>query len=92
MEAAAESQSYCDDYRASLRAHGLGVSEVSTHLQGQLVAVHPAYDALFYGGADPSVRGDPVARSVAGRGRRRARTAGRACRQYEQRLAVIGPA
>ena len=28
---------------------GLEITELSTHLQGQLVAVHPAYDALFDG-------------------------------------------
>ena len=40
---AAESQAYCDDFRAKADAHGLDVSELATHLQGQLVAVHPAY-------------------------------------------------
>ncbi len=39
---AAESQAYCDDVRATLDRHGLAVTELSTHLQGQLVAVHPA--------------------------------------------------
>jgi hypothetical protein len=28
---------------------GLEITELSTHLQGQLVAVHPAYDDLFDG-------------------------------------------
>jgi sugar phosphate isomerase/epimerase len=40
----------------------LQVSELSTHLQGQLVAVHPAYDTLFDGFAAPQVRGNPAAR------------------------------
>ena len=44
---AAESKMYCDDLRAMLQKHGLQVSELSSHLQGQLVAVHPAYDKLF---------------------------------------------
>ena len=60
---AAESKAYCDDYRAKLLAHGVDVTELSTHLQGQLVAVHPAYDDLFDGFADPSVRGNPAART-----------------------------
>ncbi len=38
------------------------VTELSTHLQGQLVAVHPAYDAPFDGFAAPEVRGNPKAR------------------------------
>ena len=41
---AAESKAYCEDIQATLDKHGLAVTELSTHLQGQLVAVHPAYD------------------------------------------------
>jgi len=59
---AAESKSYCDDLRATLDTHGMQVSELSTHLQGQLVAVHPAYDSMFDGFAAPEVRGNPDAR------------------------------
>ena len=43
-------------------AHGLTITELSAHLQGQLVAVHPAYDELFDGFAAPHVRGNPKAR------------------------------
>lgn len=59
---AAESQAYCDDVAAVLDRHGLQVTELSTHLQGQLMAVHPAYDALFDGFAPPAVRGRPAER------------------------------
>ncbi len=59
---AAESTAYCDEVRGTLARHGLALTELSTHLQGQLVAVHPAYDATFDGFADPSVRGNPAAR------------------------------
>ncbi|MGH8193466.1 MAG: sugar phosphate isomerase/epimerase family protein [Woeseiaceae bacterium] len=62
LEQAAESKSYCDDIAATLDRHGLVVTELSTHLQGQLVAVHPAYDALFDPFAAPEVRGNPKAR------------------------------
>jgi sugar phosphate isomerase/epimerase len=61
---AAASQSYCDDVQGRLAAHGLVVSELSTHLQGQLLAVHPAYDTLFDGFADPAVRGRPADRTA----------------------------
>ena len=44
---AAESQVYCDEVRGVLTRHGLEITELSTHLQGQLIAVHPAYDELF---------------------------------------------
>ncbi|WP_225008347.1 MULTISPECIES: sugar phosphate isomerase/epimerase family protein [Novosphingobium] len=59
---AAESQDYCDEVTGKLAAKGLAITELSTHLQGQLVAVHPAYDALFDGFAAPHVRGNPAAR------------------------------
>ncbi|MBW8812689.1 MAG: sugar phosphate isomerase/epimerase [Caulobacterales bacterium] len=60
----AESQAYCDDVKGMLAAKGLAITELSTHLQGQLVAVHPAYDALFDGFAPAAVRGKPQARQA----------------------------
>ena len=62
LQRAAESQAYCDDLHAILANCGLQLSELSTHLQGQLVAVHPAYDQPFDGFAPDSVRGNPTAR------------------------------
>jgi sugar phosphate isomerase/epimerase len=59
---AASSQSYCDEVKGTLAQYGLQITELSTHLQGQLVAVHPAYDLGFDGFAAPEVRGDPVQR------------------------------
>ncbi|MGR3662683.1 MAG: sugar phosphate isomerase/epimerase family protein [Paracoccaceae bacterium] len=59
---AAESKTYCDEFKGQAAANGIEVTELSTHLQGQLVAVHPAYDLAFDGFADPSVRGNPKAR------------------------------
>ena len=59
---AAHSQTYCDDLTDVLARHGLRVTELSTHLQGQLMAVHPAYDALFDGFAPPTLRGRPTER------------------------------
>ena len=56
---AAESQTYCDEVAGVLAEHGLVITELSTHLQGQLVAVHPAYDELFDGFAPPQLRGKP---------------------------------
>lgn len=62
LKLAAESKAYCDDLRGRLASHGVEITELSTHLQGQLVAVHPAYDALFDGFAPPAVHGKPVER------------------------------
>ena len=59
---AAESQDYCDEFKGVAAANGVEVTELSTHLQGQLVAVHPAYDTAFDGFADPSVHNNPAAR------------------------------
>ncbi len=47
LATAAESQAYCDDLAARLQNAGVAVTELAAHLQGQLVAVHPAYETLF---------------------------------------------
>ncbi|MGB0920703.1 MAG: sugar phosphate isomerase/epimerase family protein [Alphaproteobacteria bacterium] len=60
---AADSQDYCDELAGVAAAQGLEITELSTHLQGQLVAVNPAYDELFDGFADPAVQGNPAART-----------------------------
>lgn len=44
---AAKSKTYCDELKGVAAAQGLEISELSTHLQGQLVAVHPAYASQF---------------------------------------------
>ena len=61
---AAASADYCAQFKATLAKHGLVVTELSTHLQGQLVAVHPASDAMFDGFAPEAVRGNPAARQA----------------------------
>ena len=63
LEKAAESKTYCDEVKGMVESHGLQITELSTHLQGQLVAVHPAYDVLFDGFAPESVRNNPAART-----------------------------
>ena len=59
---AAESMGYCDEVKGICAEGGVEISELSTHLQGQLVAVHPAYDDLFDGFAPEEFRGNPAAR------------------------------
>jgi len=61
---AATSTAYCDEVKGILADAGVAVTELSTHLQGQLVAVHPAYDAQFDGFAPASVHGNPKARQA----------------------------
>ena len=63
LEKAATSKAYCDEVKGICADAGVEITELSTHLQGQLVAVHPAYDAQFDAFADPRVRGNPKART-----------------------------
>ena len=63
LERAAESDAYCDEIRGVLGQFGLQISELSTHLQGQLVAVHPTYDLPMDGFAPEALHGNPAART-----------------------------
>ena len=58
---AADSQDYCDEIAGKVGEHGIQITELSTHLQGQLLAVHPAYEEMFAGFAAPEVRDNPKA-------------------------------
>jgi sugar phosphate isomerase/epimerase len=64
LEKAASSDAYCDEVKGVLADAGLVITELSTHLQGQLVAVHPAYDSLFDSFAPKQVHGNPAARQA----------------------------
>ncbi|MGC3980457.1 MAG: sugar phosphate isomerase/epimerase [Steroidobacteraceae bacterium] len=64
LERAAESQAYCDDVKAVSAANGIEITELSTHLQGQLVAVHPSVDDLFDGFAPAEFKGRPLERAA----------------------------
>ncbi|TPG61791.1 sugar phosphate isomerase/epimerase family protein [Hymenobacter nivis] len=62
LQKAAESKTYADEIKGIVNAAGLQITELSTHLQGQLVAVNPAYDKLFDGFAPEAYRNNPAAR------------------------------
>lgn len=62
LKQAAESKTYCDEYKGKLAEIGVEVSELSTHLQGQLVAVNPVYDKMFDAFAPDEVKNNPKAR------------------------------
>lgn len=62
LEKAAGSKTYCDEVKGICEEAGVEITELSTHLQGQLVAVHPAYDSQFDGFAPEKVHGNPKAR------------------------------
>lgn len=63
LDLAAESQTYCDELKGKINSYGLEITELSTHLQGQLVAVHPAYDLMFDNFAPDELRGKPQERT-----------------------------
>ena len=63
LQKAAESKTYADEIRGIVETAGLQITELSSHLQGQLVAVNPAYDTLFDGFAPENLRGNPTART-----------------------------
>ena len=63
LKKAAESKTYADELKGIINECGLEISELSTHLQGQLVAVHPAYDDLFDAFAPDSHKKNPKSRT-----------------------------
>jgi sugar phosphate isomerase/epimerase len=62
LQKAAESKAYADEIKGIVNAAGLEITELSTHLQGQLVAVNPVYDSLFDAFAPEAYRNNPVER------------------------------
>jgi sugar phosphate isomerase/epimerase len=63
LQKAAESKTYADELKGTVNECGLEITELSTHLQGQLIAVNPAYDDLFDGFAPEKFRKNPKART-----------------------------
>jgi len=61
LSIAADSQDYCDEIAGKVGEYGIQITELSTHLQGQLLAVHPAYEHMFAAFAAPEVRDNPKA-------------------------------
>lgn len=64
LEQCANSQTYADELKGRIADHGLEITELSTHLQGQLVAVNPAYDSMFDAFAPDEVHGKPAERQA----------------------------
>jgi len=58
-----ESATYCDEIKGKAKNAGMEITELSSHLLGQLVAVHPAYNELFDGFAPKEVHNNPKART-----------------------------
>ena len=62
LDRAADSKDYCDEIAGICAEAGVEITELSTHLQGQLVAVNPVFDAAFDGFAPAALHGKPAAR------------------------------
>ncbi|WP_395062261.1 sugar phosphate isomerase/epimerase family protein [Flavobacterium sp.] len=62
LQRVAEDKIFALEYKAMINSYGLEITELSTHLQGQLIAVNPAYDLLFDGFAPQECKNNPSAR------------------------------
>ncbi|EFH80564.1 sugar phosphate isomerase/epimerase family protein [Ktedonobacter racemifer] len=60
LDKAAESKQYCEDLKG--QTNGLAITELATHLIGQLVAVHPAFDIMFDAFAPAELHNNPKER------------------------------
>lgn len=63
LQQAAESKTYADELKGKVNSFGLEITELSTHIQGQLVAVNPAFDDVFDGFAPEAYRKNPKGRT-----------------------------
>ena len=64
VEKAAKSKTYADEVKGTVNSHGLEITELASHIIGQLVAVHPAYDLPMDGFAPAALRGKPAERTA----------------------------
>ncbi|MEQ8239542.1 MAG: sugar phosphate isomerase/epimerase [Cyclobacteriaceae bacterium] len=64
IEKAGSSKTYAQEIKGIVNEAGLEISELSTHLQGQLVAVNPAYDTMFDAFAPEKLKGNPAGRTA----------------------------
>jgi sugar phosphate isomerase/epimerase len=62
VEKAATSKTYADELKGTAARHGVEITDLASHIIGQLVAVHPAYDTMSDGFAPARLHGNPKAR------------------------------
>jgi sugar phosphate isomerase/epimerase len=63
LQQAAESKTYCDDLKGLVNECGLEITELASYMQGQLVAVNPAYNDLFDNFAPVEIHGNAKAKT-----------------------------
>lgn len=66
LDKAASSQVYCDEYKGHLAELGLVPTELAGYLQGQVLAVHPAYETGFAAFHPPGLNGSARTEWAAG--------------------------
>ena len=66
LDRAAQSKTYCDDYKGKLKEIGLEPSELGGYLAGQVLAVHPAYEVMFEAFHPAGLKGDARTEWAAG--------------------------
>lgn len=64
LQKAAESKDYADELNGIAKENGVVICDTASHIQGQLCAVHPAYDTWMDGLCPPEVRGNRNARQA----------------------------
>ncbi len=64
LQKAAESKTYSDEIKGIVQSFGMEITELTSHLQGQLVATHKAYDNGFDVFAPKEVHNNPEARTA----------------------------
>src|SRR5210317_1668030 len=47
LKLASTSQAYCDELKGRVESKGLELVELAAYLQGQVMAIHPAYETMF---------------------------------------------
>ena len=63
LERVANDSVFANEFKSEIESYGVEITELSTHLQGQLIAVNPAYDEMFDGFAPEEYRKNPSKRT-----------------------------
>lgn len=60
LNMAASSKAYCDELKGKLHDIGVEVVELASYLQGQVLAMHPAYEVMFQPFYPQGLQGDAI--------------------------------
>ena len=66
LDKAAESKTYCDEYKGTLKEMGLEPTEIAAYLAGQVLAISPGYETLFEAFHPAGLQGDARTEWAAG--------------------------